>query len=86
MDSDEANQNVGTDLDSNCLTLKVFLKKNFQEVYFEKKSADNKKACKITQHAEKFWKPLSYLQEASESQEPFWSYFPCLYKTCWTAF
>ena len=30
-------------------TLKVFLKEFFEKVYFEKKSADIKKACKITQ-------------------------------------
>ena len=31
-----------SDLDSNCLTLMVFLEEFFKKVYFEKKSADKK--------------------------------------------
>ena len=45
LDPDQAVQNVGPDL-----TLMVFPKEFFEEVDFEK-SADDKKACKITQHA-----------------------------------
>ena len=53
LDPDQARQHVGPDLDPNCLTLwwyswKIFLKKL---VLKKKKSKNDKKACKITQHA-----------------------------------
>ena len=62
LDPDQAQQNIGPGLDPNCLTLcwyswaiffeKVNLKK-------KKKSTDDKKACKITQHAKRqLWKLL----------------------------
>ena len=41
LDPDQARQNVGPDLDPNCLTLLVLLKECFE---------DGKEACKITQH------------------------------------
>ena len=47
LDPDEAQQNVGPDLDPNCLTLKGLFCNNLKI----KKSADDKRACKITQHA-----------------------------------
>ena len=51
MDPDQAQQNVGPDLDPNCLTLLWYSQKN----YFEKKNiieiSDDKKAFKITQYA-----------------------------------
>ena len=51
LDSDQVWQNVGPDLDPSCLTLwwyswMIFLKK----LIWKKKSTDDKKACKITQH------------------------------------
>ena len=50
LDPDKVPQNVGLDLDPNCLTpLIAFLKGFFKKVDFEKKSADDKKACKIIQ-------------------------------------
>ena len=52
LDSDQARQNVGPELDPNCLTLMVFLKEFFRYVDFEKKSADDKKSVKISQEAE----------------------------------
>ena len=51
LDPDQARQNVGPDLDPNCLTLMVFRKEFFEEVNFRKKSIDDKKASKITLHA-----------------------------------
>ena len=54
LDPDQAQQNVGPDLelncdlDPNCLTLMVFLKELFfEKVNFEKKSTDNKEACHL---------------------------------------
>ena len=47
--SDQAQQNVGPDLDQNCLTLTVILKDFFENFDFEKHQ--QMKACKITQHA-----------------------------------
>ena len=45
-------QNVRSDLVSKMFdTLKVFQKDFFEKVDFEKKSADDKRACKITQLA-----------------------------------
>ena len=52
LDPDQARQNVGPDLDPNCLTLMVFLKEFFETVDFEKKisrrqkSMQNYPACK----------------------------------------
>ena len=51
-DPDQAQQNVGPDLDPKCLTLMVSLKEFFEKVDFDKKSPDNKKARKIAQEAE----------------------------------
>ena len=57
LDPDQARQNVGPDLDPNCLTLwwyswKFFLKKiKLKKKNNKKKYTDDKKACKITQHA-----------------------------------
>ena len=51
-DSDQAQQNSRPGLEPNCLTLMVFLN-FFFKVDFEKKSADDKNACKITQKAKK---------------------------------
>ena len=51
LDPDQARQNIGTDLDPHCLTLMIFLKDLFEKVNLKKKSTDDKKACKITQHA-----------------------------------
>ena len=48
LDPDQARQDVGPDLDPNCLSLIVFLK---DFLLILKKSAEDKKACKITQHA-----------------------------------
>ena len=42
LDSDQARQNVGPDLDPNCLTLMVFLKEFFEKDDFEKKTDDKK--------------------------------------------
>ena len=58
LDPDQARQNVGPDLASNCLTL-TFLAWKHQDFVImyktdgipEKHSADNKKACSITQYA-----------------------------------
>ena len=54
MDPDQAQQNVGPDLDPNFWHSdgipKIFEKFNLKK----KKSADNKKACKITQHAKSY--------------------------------
>ena len=52
LDPDQARQNVRPDLDPNCLTLMVILKKKFQKVDFEKNSRQQKKKKKkLTQHA-----------------------------------
>ena len=56
LDSDQARQNFGPDLDPNCSnTLMVFLKDFFEKVILKKKKKKNpqttKKACKITQYA-----------------------------------
>ena len=52
LDPDQDQENVSLDLDPNCLILSllVFLKHVFEKVNFEK-SADDKKAYNITQHA-----------------------------------
>ena len=42
-----AQQDVKPDLDPNYLTMMVFLKECFEEVDFEKKSADNERECKL---------------------------------------
>ena len=56
------NKRVGPDLVPNCLTLMVFLKECFKNL---KKLADDKNACKITQHAKSFFelgpKQFAYL-------------------------
>ena len=67
LDPDQAWQNVGPDLDPNCLTLCWYSWKMFLEKFIKKKkSTDYKKACKITQHAElkvPFWGTFNeYLQ------------------------
>ena len=49
LDPDQAQHNVRPDLDSNCLTLMVFLKEFFEKVDFKKIIRCVKKACKITQ-------------------------------------
>ena len=52
LDPDQAQQNVGPDLDPNCFdTLMVFLKGFCEKVNFKTKSTDDKESCKITQHA-----------------------------------
>ena len=51
LETDQARQNVGPDLNPNCLTLMVFLKELFEKVVFDENSAEDKKACKITQNA-----------------------------------
>ena len=45
-DPDQDRQDVGPDLDPNCLTLTVFLKDFFFKDNFEKKSADDNKSMK----------------------------------------
>ena len=48
LDPDQAWQNIGSDLDPNWwYSWKIFLKK----LILYKKSTDDKKVCKITQHA-----------------------------------
>ena len=49
LDPDHNRPNVSHDLDQNCLT--HTLDKIFEYVDFEKKSADDDKSMKITQHA-----------------------------------
>ena len=53
LDPDKARHFVGPDLDPTCLTLWWYSWKNFvfENLNFQKKSTDYKKACKITQHA-----------------------------------
>ena len=51
LDPDQARQTVGPDQDPNCLTLRWFSWKNFFKKLILKKSADDKKAWKITQGA-----------------------------------
>ena len=46
LDPDQDRQNVGPDLDPNCLTLIAFLKEFFEKVRFEKKSTDDNKSLK----------------------------------------
>ena len=51
LDPDQALQNIGPDLDPNCLTLMVFLKEFFEKVDFKgnhqtTKSIQNYPACK----------------------------------------
>ena len=53
LDPDLVQQNVGSDLNPNSLTLIVFLKELFEKVNFEKKSAEdnnsmkNNPACRV---------------------------------------
>ena len=49
-DPDQDRQNVGPDLDPNCLTLWWYSRKNFDNVNFEKNQQTTKRACKITYH------------------------------------
>ena len=42
LDIDQDQQNVGPDLDPNCLTLIAFLKDFFEKVHFEKSANDKK--------------------------------------------
>ena len=52
LDPDQARQNVWPDLDANCLTLWWYSWKSFlKKLIFKKITTDDKKACKITQHA-----------------------------------
>ena len=51
LDPDQARQNVGPDLDPNCLILRWYSLKDFFKKLILKKSADDKNAFKITQHA-----------------------------------
>ena len=51
LEPDQTRRNVRPDLDPDCETLIVFLKDFFEKVDFEKKSADDKKAGKISQGA-----------------------------------
>ena len=52
LDPDEAQQNVGPDLDPICLTLRIFLKEFFKKVDFEKNSRQQKSiTCKFSQYA-----------------------------------
>ena len=53
LDPDKARQNVGPDLDPNCLTLWWYSRKIFfEKINLKKKRpTDDKKACKITKHA-----------------------------------
>ena len=46
LDPDQARQNVGPNLDPNCLTLMIFSKEYFAEVDFEKKPAEDNKSMK----------------------------------------
>ena len=47
LDPDQARQNVGPDLDSNCLTLMVFLIDFFEKINFEKNPQLIKKHAKL---------------------------------------
>ena len=47
LDPEQARQNVGPNLDPNCVTLMVYLKEFFEKAYFEKKSAADKKHAKL---------------------------------------
>ena len=51
LDPDQAQQNVGPDLDPNRFTLMVFLKEFGGKSWFWKKSAADRRAYKFTQHA-----------------------------------
>ena len=51
LDPDQARQNVGPDLDANCLTLMVFLKDFFENVNFEEKENQQTTAHTISEHA-----------------------------------
>ena len=48
-DPDQARQNVGPDLDPNCLTLMVFLKEFFEKVDFEKYQQTIKEGSAVAQ-------------------------------------
>ena len=63
LDPDQARQNVGPNLVSNCLTLKVFLKEFFEKLDFEKKRSADDKNAQVKNHmtlysllAQKNWK------------------------------
>ena len=47
LDPDKARQNIGPDLDSNCLTFWWYSWKNFWKNLLKKKSTDDKKACRL---------------------------------------
>ena len=47
LDPDQARQNVGPDLDPNCLTLKWYSKKNFSKMLILKKISRRQKSMKI---------------------------------------
>ena len=63
LDPDQARQNMGPDLEPNCLM--VFLKEFFEKKKKKKKkSTDYRKACKLTQHA-KSWRGILLLELSS---------------------
>ena len=51
LDLDQAQPNTGTGLDLNCLTLFDGVRIFLEMFRYEEKNADNKKGCKIPQHA-----------------------------------
>ena len=58
LDPDQAPQNVGPDLDPNCLTLILFLKELLENVNFKKNSRQQKKHVLFP--ARKVLKPITY--------------------------
>ena len=51
----------------------VFLKEIFENIDYEKKSSDNKNACKLTQHAR-----VKYMAELLKSANFTWSCQTCI--------
>ena len=57
LDPDQAQQNVGPDLDPNCLTLIAFLKEIFEKANFKKKSEEDKNTMKNYAACKELWCP-----------------------------
>ena len=81
MDPDQARQNVGPDLDPNCLTLWWYSLNTFWKKSLKKnnnKKTDDIKACKITQHAKSLG-AIVPLQTMVENPPSVYSHLNSLY-------
>ena len=74
---------VGPDLDPNHLTLWWYFRIYFfWKSWFWKKSEDDKKACKITQHAKSYWMFWWHSQLSKENVFKGWHWPHCSFQKC----